>query len=170
VVNSVPQSGAFSVNPSEELPERVAGSPLARYFLSCRRSSNRPVTERGFTMIEMIIVITIVFILASVAVPIYKNHLIHAREDTLKDDLYSLRTSIEQYTRDKNKAPQSLDDLVNAGYLRTVPKDPITDSNQTWEPVSDDSIWQLDQTDSGIVDVHSGSNFVASDGTAYNTW
>jgi general secretion pathway protein G len=81
-----------------------------------------------------------------------------------------LRLSIDQYTQDKNKAPQSLDDLVTAGYIRAIPKDPITDSNQTWEPVSDDSIQQLGQTDTGIVDVHSGSKLNGSDGTAYNTW
>ncbi len=126
--------------------------------------------QQGFTLIEMIIVISIVMILTSIAVPVFKMHVLHAREAVLKEDLYSIRQCIDQYTQDKNKAPQSLDDLVTAGYLHALPKDPFTDSNQTWEPVTDDSIQQLDQTDTGIVDVHSGSKGTGSEGTAYNTW
>ena len=128
------------------------------------------ITQRGFTLIEMIIVISIIMILTSIAIPIYNMHIVHAREAVLREDLYSIRNSIDQYTQDKNKAPQSLDDIVQAGYLRALPKDPITQSNETWEPVSDDSIQELLQTDPGIVDVHSGSKLSAADGTAYNTW
>jgi len=134
------------------------------------RKRNRPADERGFTLIEMMIVISIIIILTAIAVPLYKQHVLHAREAVLKEDLYSMRNSIDQYTQDKDKAPQALDDLVSAGYMRMIPKDPFTDSNQTWEPVSDDSIQVLGQTDTGITDVHSGSKLVASDGTAYNTW
>lgn len=126
--------------------------------------------QRGFTLIEMIIVISIVMILASIAIPVYRMHVLHAREAVLKEDLFSMRQSIDQYTQDKNKAPQSLDDLVSAGYLHGLPKDPITESNQTWEPVMDDSIQQLGQSEPGIVDVHSGAKTTGSDGTAYNTW
>lgn len=124
----------------------------------------------GFTLVEMIIVISIMMILTSIAIPVYKMHILRAREAVLKEDLFSIRQSIDQYTNDKNKAPQSLDDLVSSGYLHLIPKDPFTESNQTWQPVNDDSIMQLGQTDSGIVDVHSGSDKVGSDGTAYNTW
>lgn len=134
------------------------------------KSSHRQAASKGFTLIEMIIVISIVTILAAIAIPIYRGHIQRAREATLKEDLYSMRQCIDQYTQDKNKAPQSLDDLVTAGYLHFIPKDPFTDSNQSWETVSDDSIQQLNQTDTGIVDVHSGSKDVSSDGTAYNTW
>jgi general secretion pathway protein G len=169
VVNTRREAGALSLELAGELSDRSAG-PIVRRFLSRRRSSDSPMMERGFTLIEMLIVISILIILASISIPIYKNHLVHAREDILRQDLSSMRKSIDQYTLDKYKAPKSLDDLVSAGYLRAIPKDPITESNQTWEPESDDSIWQLEQTDSGIVDVHSGSNFVAIDGTAYNTW
>lgn len=131
---------------------------------------DHPMQERGFTLIEMIIVVSIVLILTSIAIPAYKNHVLHAREAVLKEDLYSMRQSIDQYTQDKNKAPQSLDDLVSAGYMHLIPKDPFTDSNQTWQPVSDDSIQQIGQTDTGIVDVHSGSKLVSTDGTSYDTW
>lgn len=126
--------------------------------------------DEGFTLIEMIIVVSIVMILTSIAIPIYTQHVLHAREAVLKEDLYSMRNAIDQYTQDKDKAPQSLDDLVSAGYLRAIPKDPFTGAKDTWEPVSDDSIANLEQTESGMVDVHSGSKLVGSDGTAYNTW
>ncbi len=133
-------------------------------------SPDHPMHQRGFTLIEMIIVISIVMILTSIAIPVYNMHVLHAREAVLKEDLYSMRLSIDQYTQDKNKAPQALDDLVTAGYLRALPKDPFTQSSTTWEPVSDDSIQQLGQSDPGLVDVHSGSKLTGSDGTAYNTW
>jgi general secretion pathway protein G len=126
--------------------------------------------QRGFTMIEMIIVVSIVLILTSIAIPIYTTHVLHAREAVLREDLYSMRNAIDQYTQDKDKAPQSLDDLVSAGYLHAVPKDPITGSNDTWQTVTDDTIANPDQTETGITDVHSGSNNTGSDGTAYNTW
>ena len=125
---------------------------------------------KGFTLIEMMIVISIVMILTSIAVPVYKIHVLHAREAVLREDLFTMRQSIDQYTQDKVKAPQSLEDLVSSGYMRMLPKDPFTDSNQTWEPIMDDSIQALGQTESGIVDVHSGSKLTGSDGTAYNTW
>jgi general secretion pathway protein G len=126
--------------------------------------------QRGFTLIEMIIVIAIVMILTSIAIPVYTQHVLHAREAVLREDLYSMRNAIDQYTQDKDKAPQSLDDVVSAGYLRAIPKDPMTGQKDTWETVSDDSIQQLGQTESGIVDVHSGSKLTGSDGTSYNTW
>jgi general secretion pathway protein G len=126
--------------------------------------------QRGFTLIEMIIVIAIVSILVSVAIPVYQMHLRHANEAVLKQDLYTLRNAIDQYTQDKMKAPQTLDDLVSAGYLRALPKDPFTNSNTSWQTVQEDVTMALDQTQTGITDVHSGSNLTSTEGTAYSSW
>lgn len=126
--------------------------------------------QGGFTLLEMIIVISIITILVAIAVPIYTQHLRHAKEVVLKEDLYSMRSSIDQYTQDKNKAPQGLDDLVSAGYLHALPKDPFTNASDTWQVVQEDVAMALDQTQPGITDVHSGSNQMSSEGTAYNTW
>ena len=127
-------------------------------------------SQRGFTLIEMIIVISIIAILVAIAVPIYTQHLRHAKEAVLKEDLYSIRSSIDQYTQDKNKAPQQLDDLVTAGYLHAIPKDPFTNSSDTWQVVNEDIVLALDQSQPGITDVHSGSDQISSEGTVYNTW
>ena len=116
------------------------------------------------------IVITIIMILASISIPIYLNSLVHAKEAVLRDDLFTMRSVIDQYTLDKQKAPQSLEDVVTAGYLKAIPKDPFTGSSDTWQVTTDDSLMDPSQTQPGIVDVHSGSNGVGLDGTAYNTW
>lgn len=126
--------------------------------------------QRGFTLIEMIIVIAIMGILVAVAIPVYQLHVLHAREAVLKEDLYSMRNAIDQYSQDKAKAPQTLDDLVSAGYLRAIPKDPFTGNNTSWQPVQEDVLQSLDQTAPGITDVHSGSNLTSSEGTAYSSW
>jgi len=126
--------------------------------------------QRGFTLIEMIIVIAIMGILVSVAIPVYQLHLRHANEAVLKEDLYTLRNAIDQYTQDKSKAPQDLNDLVSAGYLRAIPKDPFTNSNTSWQTVQEDTMMAIDQTQPGITDVHSGSNLNSTDGTAYSSW
>jgi len=116
------------------------------------------------------VVISIIVILMSVAIPRYQASIVHARETVLKNDLYDLRTVIDQYTLDKQKAPQSLQDLVDAGYLKELPKDPFTNARDSWVPVTDDSLMSPDQTEPGIIDVHSGSDITSSEGTAYNTW
>lgn len=131
---------------------------------------NRRLSQRGFTLIELMVVIAIVVILMSIAIPRYERSIQHARETVLKEDLTTLRSVIDQYTLDKQKAPQSLQELVDAGYLRQIPKDPITNSRESWVPVTDDTIMSPDQTQPGIMDVHSGSEATSSEGTAYSTW
>jgi general secretion pathway protein G len=124
----------------------------------------------GFTLLEMMIVISIILILMSVALPIYNQSVLRSREAVLRQDLFELRSLISQYTLDKQKAPQSLDDLVTAGYIKTLPKDPMT-NEANWEVVQEDVLLAVDQQDPGISDVKSASSALASDGTsAYSSW
>ena len=123
----------------------------------------------GFTMLEMMIVMIIMGILLSIALPIYSQAIVRAREAVLRNDLFELRKLISQYTLDKQKAPQSLEDLVQAGYLKEIPKDPMT-REANWEPKQEEVLLSVDQQDPGIDDVHSASNAMSSDGTAYSTW
>lgn len=115
------------------------------------------------------VVISIIMILMAVAVPVYNQSIVQARESVLRSNLATLRSVISQYTLDKQKAPQSLDDLVSAGYLRQIPVDPMT-RQTNWEVVQEDVLMAVDQQEPGITDVHSSSNATASDGTAYSTW
>ena len=116
------------------------------------------------------IVITIIMVLASISIPIYLNSIVHAKEAVLRDDLFTLRNCIDQYTLDKQKAPQALQDLVSGGYLKALPKDPFTNSTDTWQAVTDDSLMDPNQSQPGITDVHSGASGVGSDGSAYSSW
>jgi general secretion pathway protein G len=131
---------------------------------------NRKRRGRGFTLIELMIVISIILILVSISIPIYTNSVIHSKEAVLKDDLFTMRSVIDQYTLDKQKAPQSLQDLVSAGYLRSIPKDPITGSTDTWQATTDDTLMDPSQSQPGITDVHSGATGVSTEGTAYSSW
>jgi general secretion pathway protein G len=139
------------------------------------RTAQTPATqgraaEQGFTLLELMIVMVVIGLLAAIAIPSYTRNIRAANEAVLKADLHTLRTAIDSYTVDKGKAPQSLDDLVQSGYLKTMPVDPITKRSDTWMPVQEDTLMSLDQTESGIDDVHSGSQQSASDGTSYSTW
>jgi general secretion pathway protein G len=124
----------------------------------------------GFTLVELLIVMTVIAILMGLAIPRYQASIKAAREATLHEDLQVMRQAIDAYTMDKQKAPQSLDDLVQAGYLRNVPQDPMTRRNDTWVPDTDDTLQSPDQTEPGITDVHSGSKEAATDGTQYSSW
>ena len=126
--------------------------------------------RRGFTFIEILIVMTIISIIVSIAVPLYQKSLLRAKEAVLRNNLFTLRTVIDEYTYDKKKAPQSLQDLVEAGYLRQIPVDPITGSNQTWVVIMEDALTAVDQTEPGIVDVRSGAEGISLDGTPYSEW
>jgi general secretion pathway protein G len=124
----------------------------------------------GFTLIELMIVMAIIGVLAVVAIPSFVGALKQAREAVLKEDLHVLRSAIDSYTMDKQKAPQSLDDLIQDGYLKAIPADPMTRSTTTWVTNTSDAMHSLDQTDPGIDDVHSGSEETGSDGQPYSAW
>lgn len=125
--------------------------------------------QDGFTLIELVVVISVIAILLAIAIPIYSRSILSARERALRSDLATLRQDIWRYTLDKQKAPQSLDDIRAAGYIKKIPDDPIT-REPNWEVVQDEVLISPDQQDPGIIDVHSASNATATDGTAYSTW
>ncbi len=126
--------------------------------------------ESGFTLVELMIVMAIIGILLMLAVPRFTTALLHARESALREDLQTMRTAIDSYTMDKQKAPQSLDDLVQDGYLRAIPEDPMTHSKDTWVTETSDDMSSVDQTEPGIDNVHSGSDETGSDGQPYSSW
>ncbi len=127
-------------------------------------------SQSGFTLIELMIVMAIIGILATLAVPSFIVAVKHAREAVLKEDLQTMRSAIDSYTMDKQKAPQSLDDLIQDGYLKSVPEDPMTHSKDTWVTDSSQAMYSLDETEPGINDVHSGSEATGSDGQPYSSW
>ncbi len=112
----------------------------------------------------------IIGILSAIAIPSFLRSVQRAKEAALREDLHTMRTAIDSYTVDKEQAPQSLDDLVQAGYLRSVPIDPMTSHSDTWITDQSDTMTDVNETQGGLDDVHSGSQGVSSDGTTYNTW
>ena len=132
----------------------------------CRKRS----TESGFTLIELMVVMLIIGVLMAIAVPSYIGAIKAAKESVLKEDLHVIRNAIDSYTMDKQKAPQSLQDLVEAGYLKVIPVDPMTRTAESWVTEQSDALHSIDQTDPGIDDVHSGSQEPGSDGQSYSTW
>ena len=126
--------------------------------------------QSGFTMIELIIVMAIMLILITLAIPRFTGAVKHAREAALREDLQTMRTAIDTYTMDKQKGPESLDDLIQDGYLKAIPEDPITRSKDTWVTDSTEALYSLDETDPGITDIHSGSTDTGSDGQPYSSW
>jgi general secretion pathway protein G len=148
---------------------RSGNAPQGRESVLRRVQVDRGV-DRGYTLIELMIVMAIISILVSIAVPLYQKSLIRSKESILKNNLFTLRTVIDEYTFDKKKAPQNLQDLVDQGYLREIPYDPITGSNSTWKITMEDALTAVDQTDPGIWDVHSGSDEKSLDGSMYADW
>ena len=126
--------------------------------------------SRGFTFVELMVVVSIIVILITMAIPQYQKAIIRTKESVLKNNLFTLRTVIDNYTYDKEKAPQSLQDLVSDGYLRAIPMDPMTGSNQTWQTVMEEASQSVNQAEPGIWDVHSGSDKIGLDGTRYAEW
>lgn len=126
--------------------------------------------RRGFTFVELMIVMAIIAVLLSVAIPIYSRSIVRAKESVLKNNLFTMRTVIDEYTYDKQKAPQTLQDLVSDGYLRQIPQDPITNSSDTWKIIPEDQGNTVNQTEPGIFDVRSGSDKTSLEGTAYSDW
>jgi general secretion pathway protein G len=133
------------------------------------QSGTKPDRRRGYTLIELIVVMAIISVLIAIAVPLYQRSIVGAKESLLKNNLFTLRTTIDEYTYDKKKAPQQLQDLVTAGYLRSVPQDPITGNDQ-WITVMEDAITAVDQTEPGIWDVRSRSDQKSMSGTLYSEW
>lgn len=124
--------------------------------------------DKGFTLIELLIVMSIIAILATIAQPSFKQAIVKAREAVLKEDLFILRDVIDQYYSDKGKYPSAFDDLAKEGYIRGIPKDPFTNSTDTWQIIYSES--EAEDEEKGIYDVHSGSDMIALDGTPYNEW
>jgi general secretion pathway protein G len=125
---------------------------------------------RGFTLIELMVVMAIISVLLAIALPIYQKSIVRAKESVLRNNLFTLRTMIDEYTIDKQKAPDSLQDLVSEGYLRQIPQDPITGSTDTWRVIMEDTPVGGSTSSPGIFDVRSGSDKTALDGTAYSDW
>jgi general secretion pathway protein G len=126
--------------------------------------------SRGFTLIELMIVMAIIGIILSMAVPIYQKSIIRSKESVLKQNLFTMRTVIDEYTYDKQKAPQSLQDLVQQGYLRAIPVDPMTGSDNSWRIIMEDAMNSTSQNEPGIYDVRSGSDAKSLEGTPYSEW
>ena len=131
---------------------------------------SRVMKRNGYTLIELIIVMAIISVLMMVAVPMYQKSIVSTKESLLHNNLFTLRTVIDEYTFDKKKAPQRLEDLVSEGYLRQVPIDPITGNDRSWRVVMEDAISMVDQTQPGIFDVHSGSDGKSLEGSLYSQW
>jgi general secretion pathway protein G len=125
--------------------------------------------SRGFTLIEMLVVISMILILLSIALPMYNQSLLRAREARLHQDLKTLNDAVDHYSLDKGHAPQSIDDLVSSGYIKFIPDD-ITGSNTTWQPDPEDTEHPWDPNQTGIGGVHSGSNEISSRGDTYSSW
>ena len=125
--------------------------------------------QLGFTFVELMVVITIIVILITMAIPIYQKSIVRAKESVLHNNLTTLRQVIDNYSYDKEKAPQSLQDLVTDGYLRAIPVDPMTGTNN-WQIVMEDASQSVNQSQPGIFDVKSTSDKTSTEGTSYNSW
>ena len=150
-------------------------APLTRNGKGCLVKNSQPVglarrLQRGFTLIELMVVMAIISILLAIALPIYQKSIVRAKESVLRNNLFTLRSMIDEYTVDKQQAPQSLQDLVSEGYLRQVPQDPMTNSDQNWKVTMEDTPVGGSTATPGIFDVHSGSDKNSLEGAPYSDW
>jgi general secretion pathway protein G len=126
--------------------------------------------RRGFTLMELMIVMAVITIIISIAIPIYTRSIQRAKESVLRNNLFTIRNVIDEYTYDKQKAPQNLQDLVSEGYLRQIPQDPMTGSSDSWKPIMEDMMNAVNQMEPGLFDVRSGSDKASLDGSRYSNW
>src|SRR5271157_4023705 len=138
--------------------------------LTCRHKAEAVSRPQGFSLLEMMMVVTVILIVASISTPIYMAAVVRAREAVLRDHLFTLRALIDRFTLDNGRAPLRLEEFVEKGYLGRIPTDPFTGSNETWQEEKEDAPLSPKQTTLGIVDVHSGSNLVSLEGTPYSSW
>ena len=158
-----------STRTGEIVPEREGNNKQIDQMRGNRKGRGFSCPQRGFTLIELMIVISIILILVGIAAGMYQQSIRKARESVLKQDLQTMRAAIDNYTMDKLQAPQSLQDLADAHYLRELPIDPFT-QQRDWVAHFGDTLMTPDQTGTGVDDVHSNSDQIGSDGTPYNTW
>ena len=138
--------------------------------LTCRHRAEAGLRPADFSLLEMMMVVTLILIIASIATPIYRTAVLRAREAVLRDDLYTLRFLIDRFTADNGRSPMHLDEIVEKGYLGRLPTDPFTSSNETWQEVQEKPPPSPTQKYLGIADVHSGSDDLSLEGTPYSSW
>ncbi len=149
---------------SSNLPNRASNHPITR-------SSHHQIDDAaGFTMIELLVVLTLIIILATIGMTQYRSSVIHSREAVLKEDLFRMRDAIDQYYADKNQYPPALDALVSEGYMRALPVDPFTKSSDTWQTEAAPADSNNPTAEPGIYNIKSGSDGTALDGSKYSDW
>jgi general secretion pathway protein G len=157
------------VGASGVMPNDAPNDPMNAQMTKCH-DDQMCSSQRGFTLIELTIVIAILVVLASIGMAQYRGSLTHAREAVLKEDLFGMRDAIDQYYADKNSYPDSIDTLVSSGYIRAVPKDPITKSDSTWQTVMSEPDPSNPTAQPGVYDIKSGADGTALDGSKFSDW